>query len=152
MSIRTDTKKDNRTADERQIADPDAPVIYFDGVCNLCNRSVQLTLKWEQEPRFYFASLQGAAGARAMEAVGSQQAESVILQMDGVYYTEAEAAYRIARELRAPMRWLAILYKVFPRSASNALYRWVAKNRYRMFGKRDTCMIPDESLKSRFLD
>lgn len=127
------------------------PVVLFDGTCNLCNGSVQFIIDHERTPTLKFASLQSDA-ARAL--LGTElppgDPESVMLVEDGRTYSHSTAALRIARYLRAPWRWLAALV-VVPRFLRDAVYRFIARNRYRWFGKSETCRVPTPELRARFL-
>ena len=129
-----------------------APVILFDGVCNLCNGSVQFLLKRDREGRFRFASLQSDAGRRLMAEHGLDVdvLSSVLLIEEGRVWQESSAALRIARHLPGAWKLLRILAAV-PRPLRDAGYRWIARNRYRWFGKAETCWLPTPELKARFL-
>ena len=129
------------------------PVLFFDGVCNLCNGAVQFVIRHDKRGNVRFASLQSSAGAEAAADVRWQFGrvpDSIILFDEGQYFTESDAALRVARHLDgawAGLRWL----KIFPRGLRDFVYRLMARNRYRWFGKKDACMIPTPELKSRFL-
>lgn len=132
--------------------DTSGPVVLFDGVCNLCNGAVTWIIARDPQAVFRFASLQSAAGQRALAAhtVSSAWPDSIVLiDHDGVH-VESVAALRVARRLGAPWSWLA-LGRFLPRSLGDAVYRLISRHRYRWFGRRDACMIPDPSLSSRFL-
>tara|TARA_R100000306_G_C4355599_1_gene132534 strand:- start:475 stop:888 length:414 start_codon:yes stop_codon:yes gene_type:complete len=127
-------------------------IILFDGVCNLCNSSVLFVIKRDKKNRFRFAALQSDAGRRLAKAYGidTAQTDSIILIEGQDCYAKSSAALRIARELSGawPLLYGFILV---PTSLRNWVYDWVAKNRYRWFGKKDSCMIPTASLQSKFL-
>lgn len=130
------------------------PILFFDGVCNLCNAAVQFVIRHDREGKVRFASLQSAAGAAARAAVLSQIGrvpDSLILFENGQYYTESDAALCLAAHLDGGWKALRHL-RLFPRFLRNAVYRLVAANRYRVFGKKDACMIPTPELRGRFLD
>ena len=128
----------------------EAPVVLFDGVCNLCNASVQFILKYEKEPVFKFATLQDA---KAQKLIKSHEptsiADSVLLVQDGKLYQESTAALLIARRLN--YFWILYYLIYLPLWVRNPIYRFIARNRYRWFGKRESCMVPTEELKNRFL-
>ena len=136
-------------------ADP-RPVILFDGVCNLCNSAVQWVIEHDKDRRFYFASLQSDAARRELEKVlGLDEIDAlpdsiVLLDSDGVH-TRSAAALRIARGLGRPFVLLR-LGVVLPRPLRDAIYDLIARNRYRWFGRRDTCMTPTPDIAARFLD
>ena len=131
----------------------DGPVLLFDGVCNFCNASVVRMIRRDTEGRLRFASLQSDAAKRLLADAGVPETyfDSVVLIDDDGVHTHSDAAVRIARILGFPWS-LAITLRVLPRSARDALYRFVARHRYRWFGKRETCMIPTPEQASRFLD
>lgn len=130
--------------------DPSRPVLFFDGVCNLCNSSVQWIIRHDREAKFLFAPLQSAAGAEAKRAL-SKDLDSIILRHEGRYFTKSEAALRIAALLGRPWSLLSAL-KILPSGLRNSLYDFIARNRYRWFGKKESCMLPTPALKQRFLD
>ena len=131
-------------------------IILFDGVCNLCNSAVQWVIERDKEGRFDFASLQSQAARRELESViGPEEIAAlpdsiVLVDSDGVH-TRSAAALRIVRALGSPFALLS-LGVVVPRPIRDAVYDWIARNRYRWFGRRDTCMTPTPDLAARFLD
>lgn len=135
------------------MADPRNPTILFDGVCNLCNGSVQFILRRDPQARFRFASLQSEAGQRLVTQQGldPQVLSSVILIEDGKVYRESTAALRIARHMTGAWKLLRVFVLV-PRPIRDAVYRLIARNRYRWFGKSETCWLPTPELRARFLD
>ena len=132
------------------------PIILFDGVCNLCNSAVQWVIKRDKEGRFDFASLQSNAARRELEKVlGAKDIDAlpdsiVLVDSDGVH-TRSAAALRIARGLGFPYALLG-LGVLMPRPIRDAVYDLIARNRYRWFGRRDTCMTPTPDIATRFLD
>ncbi len=132
------------------------PIILFDGVCNLCNSAVQWVIERDKEGRFRFATLQSEAARRELETViGTDEIDAlpdsiVLLDSDGVH-VRSEAALRIARALGFPSALLGVGV-VLPRPIRDAIYDWIARNRYRWFGRRETCMTPTPDLTARFLD
>lgn len=129
------------------------PVLLFDGVCNLCNGSVQFIIRRDLQARFRFASLQSAVGQRYLDElrVDRQAVDSVILIDGDHWYKEGDAALRVVRILGGPWRALGI-FRLMPRPLRDRLYRFIARNRYRWFGKRDSCWLPTPELRERFLD
>lgn len=131
---------------------PDSPIILFDGVCNLCNRSVQFVIKRDRKNIFRFASLQGQTGQALLKKfdLPADDLNSFILVEGDRVYKKSTAALRVARSLSGG--W-SLLYgfMIVPPFIRNTVYSLIAKNRYRWFGKREECMIPSPDLKSKFL-
>lgn len=128
------------------------PVLLFDGVCNLCNSSVQFIIERDPEAHFRFASLQSDEGKALLDRFDDRPLDlsSVVLVQDGQLYARSEAALRVARQLGGGWS-LLYAFIVVPRPIRDAVYNWIARNRYRWFGKKDACMIPSPDLKARFL-
>jgi predicted DCC family thiol-disulfide oxidoreductase YuxK len=127
--------------------------VLFDGICNLCNGTVQFVIKRDRAAIFRFASLQSDYAQRLLRQVNlpANQLYSVIVFEDGVAYQKSDAALRIARHLSGFWRWLYI-FRFVPKFIRDGLYNFIATNRYRFFGKQDHCMIPTPELKARFVD
>ena len=134
---------------------PDAPspVLLFDGLCALCDRSVQFVLDHERSPSIRFASLQSDVGRTLLAQCGvdPEGLDSLVFVEGGRCHTESGAALRAAAYLTSPWRWASAL-TVVPRPARDAAYRWVARHRYRWFGRLAACRIPSASVRDRFLD
>ena len=128
------------------------PVILFDGLCNLCSGSVQFVIKHDPRHQFRFASLQSHYGQQLLQQSGlpTQAFNSFILYQDGKVYTKSTAALRVARQLNGlwPLLYGFIIVPAFIR---NAVYNFIARNRYRWFGKREACWLPTPELKSLFI-
>lgn len=130
-----------------------AATILFDGVCNLCNGFVRFVVPRDPAGRFRFAALQSPAAAAALRDAGVvlPLPDSVVLIEDGRVYVRSAAALRIARGLRFP--WpLAYAGIAVPRFIRDRIYDAIAANRYRWFGRRESCMIPTPDLARRFLN
>lgn len=127
--------------------------MLFDGVCNLCNRAVAFIIARDRRTQFGFASLQSDAGRRLLRELNGGDAlpDTFVLVEDGRMFTQSTAALRIAQRLGFPWS-LAALLTVLPRAIRDRAYRLVARNRYRWFGKRETCMMPTADLRRRFLE
>ncbi len=126
----------------------------FDGVCNLCNSSVQFVIKRDKKDLFRYAALQSEVGQKLVNQrhIDTSKVDSIILIEPGVaYYTKSDAALEIAQELGGIWK-LTGVFSWIPTSIRNAIYDFVAKNRYKWFGKKDACMIPTPELKAKFLD
>jgi len=139
--------------DSSRPATTDRPVLLFDGVCNLCNGLVQWVIERDSEGRFRFSALQSDAGQRLLEAhaLPTEDFDTFVLVDGENYYTKSTAALRVLKGLGLPY---SALYPavVLPRFVRDRIYDFVADHRYGWFGKRESCMVPDESLESRFLE
>lgn len=135
-----------------RLSGPGALVI-FDGRCLLCERSVQFIIRHDPKAYFRFASLQSEAGQKALAAIAQQTGktpDAVVLLQEGKYYTGSDAAVRIARHLNGGWKLLS-LFRFLPRLIREAGYNLLARNRYRWFGKKETCWMPEPHLNKRFL-
>jgi predicted DCC family thiol-disulfide oxidoreductase YuxK len=128
------------------------PIILFDGVCNFCNRTVNIILKHDQDAHFQFAPSQSTAGINMLQQYKLDQkaSASVILIDNDKVYTKTDAVIQIATHLKGWPR-LFMGLKFIPKFIRDFGYDLVAKNRYTLFGKRETCRIPEESIRHRFL-
>ncbi len=127
------------------------PVILFDGVCNLCNGTVDFLLKRDRRKQFRYAALQSESGKALIQKFHiPEQTDSVILINLNKVYFESDAAIEICNLLPYPWR-LGIIFQIIPKIIRDKIYRWVAKNRYRWFGKRETCRIPTPEEKEFFM-
>lgn len=138
-------------AADSQLAVADKALILFDGVCNLCNSSVQFVLRNDRAAHFQFASLQSEQGQQLLQQHGlAADLSSIVLLEGGHAYTASTAALRIARSLRFPMPILAIGL-LLPKFLRDAVYSFIARNRYRWFGQSESCMLPSPVYQARFL-
>ena len=128
-------------------------VILFDGVCNLCNGFVQFIIKRDRNRLFQFASLQSnySRGLISHFNLPLTATGTVILYHDGKVSVESDASIEIISSLGGMWKFVRV-FKIFPRFIRNGLYRLLARNRYRLFGKTDQCMVPSDNTKDRFLD
>lgn len=127
-------------------------IILFDGVCNLCNGAVQFIIKRDTQKRFLFASLQSAYATQVLKgkSIGTGMDTIVLLSSEHVFI-KSRAVLEISREL--PGAWPVLyVFRIIPAFIRDAIYEWIARNRYRFLGKKETCIIPSPELKSRFLD
>jgi predicted DCC family thiol-disulfide oxidoreductase YuxK len=128
------------------------PVIFFDGFCNLCNGAVQFILKHDNKDIFRLAALQSDAAKSylAEKQIANIAADSIVLVENGKVYTRSTAALRIARHLSGlwPVLYVFIFLPAFIR---DYFYDLVAKNRYKVWGKRESCMLPEPDTVKRFL-
>jgi len=130
----------------------DRPVLLFDGVCNLCNGLVQWVIE-RDDGQFRFAPLQSAAGRRLLEQydLPVDDLDTVVLVVDGKYYTKSAAALRVLRRLGLPYS-LGYPLVAVPRRLRDRAYDLVAEHRYGVFGRRDACMRPTPERQERFLE
>ncbi|MCA0932007.1 DCC1-like thiol-disulfide oxidoreductase family protein [Lutimonas saemankumensis] len=128
------------------------PVILFDGVCNLCNRSVKFILKNESKPQFIFASLQSDAAKNILlhYNIKNINPSSILLLANNKVFDESDAVLEICRNLNRPWNMFTV-FKYLPLSFRDAIYRLVARNRYKWFGKKDSCTMEINEYKNRFL-
>ena len=130
-------------------------LILFDGVCNLCHGFVQFIIRHDPAGKFQFAALQSEAGRAVLAAHGLAPADaaadpdSVLLLHERQLYSHSAAVLRIARLLGGPWQLLAVGY-VLPRAWRDAAYRFVARHRYRWFGRQESCWLPTPELRARF--
>ncbi|GAB4453970.1 MAG: thiol-disulfide oxidoreductase DCC family protein [Armatimonadaceae bacterium] len=138
--------------DTIEIRDNHNLVVLFDGDCNLCDGTVQFIIKHDRAHRFRFAALQSEAARRLSPEDADKEGElrSVVLIEDGKVYRESTAALHIARYLDGPWS-LFFAFIVIPAPIRDAVYRLIARNRYRWFGKREACLMPTGELRRRFL-
>jgi predicted DCC family thiol-disulfide oxidoreductase YuxK len=128
-------------------------IVVFDGMCNLCVRSVRFILAHERDHRLRFAAAQSPAGRELLRWHGldPEAIPSLVLVSGGQVRVRSAAALEIADHLRRPWRWVRP-FRVVPRRLRDVLYDLVSRNRYRWFGRRDSCLLPTPELASRFLD
>ena len=128
------------------------PVILFDGVCNYCNAMVNFAIRNDKKAILKFAPLQSQAGKRLKEEYKiAPGIDSVILIDQDKVYTYSDAAVRISKYLRWPAKILYGLL-IIPKFIRQPFYKWVAKNRYKWFGKKEECMVPTPEVRARFLN
>jgi predicted DCC family thiol-disulfide oxidoreductase YuxK len=129
------------------------PTMIFDGVCVLCSGGVRFVLRHERDNELVFATTQSATG-RALAArhgISTEQLDVTFVLVEGERaYVRSDAALRVAKHLAAPWRWLGV-FRLVPGPIRDAIYSWVARRRYRMFGRYDTCMIPATDQRHRFI-
>ena len=128
------------------------PILLFDGHCNLCNAWVQYVVKRDSSSTIRFASLQSGAGRRLLEEhkIDENYIESLVFFEEERFYVSSYAALRTLSYLDGWQKHLIFL-SVVPRSLRDIVYRFIAKNRYKWFGRREQCMVPTAELSKRFL-
>ena len=129
-----------------------AAIVLFDGVCNFCNGSVNFMIGHDSRGYFKFAPMQSDVGRELLDKFGIDRTEtdSIILIEDDKAYTYSTAALRIARKLDGLWSWLYI-FRFIPPRIRDFFYKLFAKYRYRLFGKKDVCMMPTPEIRQRFL-
>lgn len=127
-------------------------IVLFDGVCNLCNSSVQFILRRDHSRRFVFASLQSPAGQKLLQQFGlpQDQFNSFVLIENDKVYTRSSGALRVLRHLGKGWQLLYSLI-IVPKPFRDVVYNWIARNRYKWFGRQEACWVPTPDLKKRFL-
>ena len=128
-------------------------LLFFDGVCNLCNGLVRFIIRHDKCKRFHFASLQGETGQRFLRTHGlaGSSLDSLVYWRKGRALMRSSAALNVARDLGGAWA-VAYLFIIVPRLIRDAVYDLVAGKRYTWFGKRDSCMVPTPELRERFLE
>jgi predicted DCC family thiol-disulfide oxidoreductase YuxK len=127
-------------------------ILLFDGECNLCNYAVQFVIRRDPRGYYRFAALQSQAGKQLLEQyqLSSTEINTVILIQNGKLYTKSTAALKLTRNLNRlwPLVYLLIIIPGFLR---DPIYDWIARNRYKWFGRRELCMLPTPEMNSNFL-
>ena len=129
-------------------------IILFDGICNLCNSAVAIVIKQDKKNTFLFAAIQSKKGKEIIDylEIDIAKIDSIILYEPGVSYeVKSTAALKIMNDFGQFWQLTKLLW-VFPKGFRNQVYDFIAKNRYKWFGKKESCMIPTNDLKEKFLD
>lgn len=125
----------------------------FDGVCNFCNGAVNFVLKHDRKGLFRFAALQSGAGQKFLQQhnLSTKDFDSFVLVDNGKVYKKSAAALRVMNKL--PWYWKELqIFRIIPTAFRDAIYDFIAKNRYKWFGKKEQCMVPTPEIRSRFLN
>lgn len=128
-------------------------IILFDGVCNLCSSSVQYIIKRDKKDEFRFVALQSDLGQKILTYIGiaDKNIDSIVLYQPGVaYYYKSAAVIEISKSLQGIFNY-GMLFRILPTFLRDTVYDYIAKNRYKWYGKQESCMIPTPELKSKFL-
>jgi predicted DCC family thiol-disulfide oxidoreductase YuxK len=125
-------------------------ILFFDGHCGLCNRLVNIFLKLDQNQRLKYSPLQGNSAAKLLPNNSNFSPETIVFIEEQQIYVESDAVIRSLISVGRGLQAARILY-IIPKTARDWLYRKVAKNRYRIFGKNELCRVPTPSEKERFL-
>ena len=132
----------------------DKKIILFDGVCNLCNWSVQFAIKHDKKDIFRFVSLQSDLGQKIINHIGistSNIDSGILYEPEKAYYIKSEVAFKILKGIGGIYQCL-VIFSILPDKFLNWIYDFLAKNRYNWFGKKESCMIPSPELKVKFLE
>jgi len=128
-------------------------IVIFDGLCNLCNGAVKFIINGDPNGKFAFAPIQSSIGQELIDKYGAEMVgiDTWLLVKDGQCYERTDAALEITKDLTGYW-YLFRVFKILPRPVRDFFYRLIGRNRYALFGKRDTCMIPTEDVCDRFLE
>ena len=141
-------KKNNNV----KFPDYSGPIIFFDGICNLCNHSVDFILKHEKEDHLQFASLKSDFARQLLNDFDlTESLDSIIFRVNGKNYFESDAVIEISRHLKFPYNMLKY-GNGLPKKLRDLVYRLIAKYRYKIFGKRPICRVPTKELSDRFFN
>jgi predicted DCC family thiol-disulfide oxidoreductase YuxK len=129
------------------------PIILFDGVCNFCNALVNFIIRQDKKNVFLFAALQSEAGKKLLEhyKIDWKANDSFAVIENGKAYQKSDAVLKFYNKLPWYWKWTQIFW-IFPKFIRDGVYNFIAKNRYKWFGKKDECMVPTEEVKNKFLE
>lgn len=128
-------------------------IILFDGLCNLCDGTVQFIIKRDTKDVFRFVSLQSDLGRELLQKlpIEFQLTDSVILyESEKVFFYKSQAVFEIVKSIGG-IYYCLLIFKLLPNTITNAVYDFIAKNRYRWWGKKESCLVPSKDLQSKFL-
>ncbi|MEI6507827.1 MAG: DCC1-like thiol-disulfide oxidoreductase family protein [Bacteroidota bacterium] len=123
-------------------------IVFYDGICGLCNEAVQFIIKHDRKTKFHFCAIQNSEAFINKELIST--ANSLVLFEKGKYYFRSDAVLRIIKQLNSPW-YLLYFFIIVPKVFRDNTYDFIANNRYKWFGKFDTCIAPDEKTRDRFL-
>lgn len=144
---------DKTSTEVEQLIHGDHSIVLVDGVCHFCQGLTKIIIARDPKGTFHFASIQSEIGQELLKRGGirTDTMDTFVLIENGKYYTRSTGALRIARKLRFPWPIMFALILV-PKPLRDAVYNYVAQNRYRWFGKSDQCMLPSPEIRGRFID
>jgi predicted DCC family thiol-disulfide oxidoreductase YuxK len=130
----------------------DKKIVLFDGVCNYCNDKINFIIKNDKQDVFRFVALQSETGQKIIKYLGiANSIDSIVLYEPGyAYFIKSEAVFRIIKHLSSSVR-LLLFFNFIPTRIKNIFYDLIAKNRYNWYGKKESCMIPTEEVKRKFI-
>jgi predicted DCC family thiol-disulfide oxidoreductase YuxK len=126
-------------------------IILFDGVCNLCEASIQFIIKHDHKNYFHFASQTSNIGKELLKDYDLEEVDSIVFVSNTKAYIHSDAVLEVSKNLDGYSKHL-YFFRYIPKVLRDAIYRFLAKYRYKVFGKKDSCMMPSNELKDRFLD
>lgn len=128
------------------------PIVFYDGTCGFCQASVQLVLKYNSKHNLYFAALQSGVldGLVLKSQLPNPLPDSILFFENGTLYTESEAVLRLVRYLDFPLSILSV-FRIIPLSFRDFVYRFVARNRYKIAGRNQSCLLPSPEQRARFV-
>lgn len=127
------------------------PILFFDGVCSLCNGFVDFLFRWDTKSQFTVASLQGSTASEKLPVEYTRDLDTFVLYIDGEIYVRSTAVLMVIKKLPFPWNFLGYIGMTFPKVIRDFVYKRIANNRYLMFGKKDTCRLPTPEERARFL-
>ena len=130
-----------------------APLVVFDGICNLCNSSVNYIIKHDHKNRLKYTPIQSEHGKSEFKKhkIDTTVIDSIVLIENDKYYVKSKAIMLIARHMGGVYYMLYLFMKIIPTFIEDAIYDIIAKNRYKWFGKKESCIIPSDEVKSKFI-
>lgn len=130
----------------------DKKIVLFDGVCNYCNDKINYVIKNDSQDIFRFVALQSETGQKIIKHLGiASSVDSIILYEPGyAYFIKSEAVFRIIKHLSSAIK-LVLIFNFIPTTIKNIFYDIIAKNRYNWYGKKESCMMPTDDVKRKFI-
>lgn len=126
-------------------------VVFFDGVCGLCNKTIDFLIQWDKEKKLRYAPLQGYTAKRLLSTMYIEDLDSVVYYRDGKYLVRSTAVLRLLLDVGGWWKLLSI-FLILPAFVRDFVYYFIARRRYKWFGKRDTCRMPTPQERALFLD
>tara|TARA_Y100000590_G_scaffold323369_1_gene366483 strand:+ start:210632 stop:211027 length:396 start_codon:yes stop_codon:yes gene_type:complete len=127
------------------------PILFFDGVCSLCNGFIDFLFRWDEKEQFTVASLQGNTAQEKLPVEYTRDLDTFVLYIDGEIYVRSTAVLMVIKKLPFPWNFLGYIGMIFPKVIRDFVYKRIANNRYLMFGKKDSCRLPTPEERARFL-
>jgi predicted DCC family thiol-disulfide oxidoreductase YuxK len=129
----------------------DGPIVFFDGVCGLCNRFIDVLFKLDSKrDRLKFAALQGETAKKVIPAETLDQLNTVVIYIEGKLYYQSTGVLKLCAFLPWYYQWMQV-FLILPKGFRDWIYNWVSKNRYKWFGKKETCRLPTPEERAKFL-